>query len=205
MKDFWILILIFISLLFLPDWILRVKLLLLCPKLQRFCKKRGYDITWHRHPLSHSKTSGGTLLCSIDAKTKKYEVALMSSKYRLREYFFISKSELGIYRSVGGIWVRSRAKFLKGITPARFISFGTTYQTVDLKLDETIPENAERILLFYPIAKDVTWNAPGRGKQYLGNGDLLFCKYRLLSLSAFLEELASPGKYLRRVNPWEEY
>ena len=23
--------------------------------------------------------------------------------------------------------------------------------------------------------------------------------------SAFLEEIASPGKYLRRVNPWEEY
>lgn len=205
MKDFLVLIAVFVLLLFLPDLILYGKLLSLRPKLQRFCKKRGYDITWHRHPLSQSKASSGSLLCCIDAKTRKYEVALMSSKYRLREYFFISKSELGIYRSIGGIWVRSRARFLKGITPARFISFGTTYQTVDLKLDETIPENTERILLFYPISKDVTWNAPGKGKQYLGNGDLLFCKYRLFSLSVFLEEIASPGKYLRRVNPWEEY
>jgi hypothetical protein len=85
------------------------------------------------------------------------------------------------------------------------VDFGLSAKNLPVDFPEASKDGAEKILLFYPISKDVTWISAGGGKKYLGNGDLFYHDFRMLSRSAFLEELDSPGKYLRRVNAWEKY
>ena len=157
-------------------------------------------IIWHRSPLTAMGNPGKGFDFCVETQGKRYHVLLLSAHSRFREYCFVSPTELMVYRKLS----------VKGYRGGRFMRILdlpglVTVTPVPIDLEQKVPEEDEKILLFFPVARDVTWIAPGKGKQYLGTGDLMYNGYRLLTRSGFLEEIASPGKYLRRVNPWEAY
>lgn len=198
--DYIILILSGVFILFFPYLRQCTRLLLLKRKLNRQCKRLGAEILWHRSPLTAMGKPGKGFDFCVSVQGKRYHVMLLSAHSRFREYCFVSPTELMIYRKLS----------VKGYHGGRFMRIFdlpglVTVTPVPIDLEQKVPEGDQKILLFFPVARDVTWIAPGKGKQYLGTGDLMYNRYRLLTRSGFLEEIESPGRYLRTVNPWEEY
>ncbi|MBE6712831.1 MAG: hypothetical protein E7580_04840 [Ruminococcaceae bacterium] len=201
MTDLLIVIGVIAALIALPHLILWIKLFFFEKKLTSFCHEKGYAVERISDPLPAAFFRRQGVHWVICAGAKKYHVTFCSAPHRLREYSFISSDEILIHHVI----------VLKIVGKTRMFS-----QLLDLPivrnskagridLNTAVPDGDEKILLFYPVAKDVTWIAPSRGKCYLGNGDLFFNDYRFFTKSGFLDELEAPGKYLRHPKPWEEY
>ncbi len=186
--------------LFLPWIIFGGKLFFLKGKLERFCEKMKYEIHWICHPFSAAFFGKMEKICVIKAGNKTYHVSLLSARHRLREYSFVSPRELIIHRKIILKVVGKRRRFAQ----LESLPLATTFRARSICLAEAVPMEEEKILLFYPVPKEVTWLSPGKGKRFLGNGDLFWNGYRFFTRSGFLDEISSPGKYLRTVQPWEE-
>ncbi len=189
-----------VLILFLPWAIFCGKLFLLKGKIQRFCEKMDYDIAWLTSPFSAAFYGKAGKICVIKAKEKIYHVTLLSARHRLREYSFVSPHEVTIYKKIILKVVGKRRRFAQ----MEALPLATTFRSRTVSLTEAVPMGEEKVLLFYPVSKEVTWRSPGKGKKALGNGDLFWNGYRFFTRSGFLDELSSPGKYLRKVEPWEE-
>ncbi len=197
-------ILLFVLLFCIPFIRFCIRVFLLKWKITGFCQKKGYEICWHRDPFPSALFPQEGYDFFVKTPQRSYEVKLLSARHRLREYCFINESQISVNRKISFNLI-ARGRGLKGMGILNSVDFGLSSKMIPIDLQTEARSGAEKILLFYPIAKDVTWIAHGGGKKYLGNGDLFFKDFRMLSRSAFLEELSSPGKYLRKVNPWEKY
>ncbi|MBR4288435.1 MAG: hypothetical protein IKT50_03245 [Clostridia bacterium] len=164
-----------------------------------FCleKKGGAKVTWLRHPIlsAFQKQKGFDFICEYKEKT--YYVSILSTRYRHREHFFASPTELYVHRKLrlfraAGGRVRARINEFN-------LDLGSKIVPIDLT--QKAPEGAETALLFYPVAKDVL-GLQGTKKVYLGNGDVVFGDYRLYTLSAFIDGLES-GLYKRKQKVWK--
>lgn len=185
----------------LPYLVLSAKLLFFKGKLNGFCRKQGYGITWNYTPLSAWIYCRRGIHCMIRGREKIYHVTFLSAPHRLREYSFISPDEFLILRKIVVKIVGKTRRFAQLLD----LPVVGSCKSRSIDLNEAVPEGEEKVLLFYPVAKDVIWIAPGKGKNDLENGDLLYNNYRFFTRSAFLDELSSPGKYLRSPKPWEMY
>ncbi len=194
-----ILILIALAVVF-PWAVFGGKLFLLKRKLNRFCEKMDYDIAWLRSPFSAAFYGKTGKLCVIRAKNKTYHVTLFSARHRLREYSFVSPCEVVIHKKIILKVVGKKRRFAQ----MEAMPLASTFRSRPVSLSEKVPMGEEKVLLFYPVSKEVTWLSPGKGKRYLGNGDCFWNGYRFFTRSGFLDELSSPGKYLRKVEPWED-
>lgn len=204
MQDILLLIALIAVLLFLPLAFRSAKLILLKGKLNRCCKKNGAEITWHRNPFPSALSPQTGFDFTVKAGERVYRVMLMAARNRYSEYRFVSPKEVVINKKFS-INLIARGRGLRGMGIHNTVDFGLSTKSLPVDLTVEAAEGEEKILLFYPVSKDVTWIAPGKGNTFLGSGDLFFHDFRLFTRSAFLEELASPGKYLRTVNPWEKY
>lgn len=204
MTDFLLLIGLFAVLLLLPMIVCSVKLIILKSKLDRKCKKIGAEIVWHRKPFSSAFSPPSGFDFTVKAGGRVYRVLLLAARNRFTEYRFVSPKEVVINKKFS-INLIARGRGLRGMGIHNTIDFGLSTKSLPVDLTVEAEKNEEKILLFYPVSKDVTWIAPGKGQTFLGSGDLFYHDFRLFTRSAFLEEIASPGKYLRRVNPWENY
>lgn len=204
MTDVFLLIALLAFLLFLPILIRSGKLILLKGKLDRGCKKCGAEITWHRNPFPSALSPQTGFDFTVKAGERVYRVLLLAARNRFSEYRFVSSKEVVVNKKFS-INLIARGRGLRGMGIHNTVDFGLSTKSIPVDLTVAAKKGEEKILLFYPVAKDVTWIAPGKGKIFLGSGDLLYEDFRLFTRSAFLEEIASPGKFLRRVNPWEEY
>lgn len=204
MTDVFLLIALLAFLLFLPILIRSGKLILLKGKLDRGCKKCGAEITWHRNPFPSALSPQTGFDFTVKAGERVYRVLLLAARNRFSEYRFVSSKEVVVNKKFS-INLIARGRGLRGMGIHNTVDFGLSTKSIPVDLTVEAKKGEEKILLFYPVAKDVTWIAPGKGKIFLGSGDLLYEDFRLFTRSAFLEEIASPGKFLRRVNPWEEY
>lgn len=204
MTDVFLLIALLGFLLFLPILIRSGKLILLKGKLDRGCKKCGAEITWHRNPFPSALSPQTGFDFTVKAGERVYRVLLLAARNRFSEYRFVSSKEVVVNKKFS-INLIARGRGLRGMGIHNTVDFGLSTKSIPVDLTVAAKKGEEKILLFYPVAKDVTWIAPGKGKIFLGSGDLLYEDFRLFTRSAFLEEIASPGKFLRRVNPWEEY
>ena len=172
---------------------------LLKRKLARFCKKQGGELTWHRSPFGSVFSGQKGFDFSVLVKEKCYRVALLSARKRHREYSFISPHELLIYRKlkllgVAGGRVRSRINE---------INFGFTTTSVSIDLNGEDEEKTEKILLFYPVSRDVTC-IRGTKKHFVGNGDPLLNGYRFFTLTGLFREMENAGQGRRKRMPWED-
>lgn len=168
-------------------------------KLVRFCKKEGGELAWHRSPFGSVFSGQKGFDFSVRVKGKRYRVALLSARKRHREYSFISPDELLIHRKlkllgVAGGRVRSRINE---------INFGFTSTPVPIDLNGEDEEGWEKILLFYPVSRDVTC-IRGTKKHFVGNGDPLLNGYRFFTLTGLLREMESVGQERRKRMPWED-
>ncbi|MBQ3074723.1 MAG: hypothetical protein IJC26_01530 [Clostridia bacterium] len=204
MSDVLLLIGLFVFLASLPLLVRSGKLILLKSKLDHRCKKNGAEIIWHRNPFPSALTPQTGFDFTVKAGERIYRVVLLAARNRFTEYRFVSANEVVINKKLS-INLIARGRGLRGMGIHNTVDFGLSTKSLPVDLTVEAEKGEEKILLFYPVSKDVTWIAPGKGKVFLGSGDLLYGDFRLFTRSAFLEELASPGKYLRRVNPWEEY
>ncbi len=181
-----------------------LRLFFLKGKINRFCKKKGYEVSWNRDPFPSAMSPQKGFDFSVKTPQHCYRVKLFAARHRFREYCFINESEVAVYRKISFNLI-ARGRGLRGMGLFNSVDFGLMAKNLPLDLPEDGTEGAQKILLFYPIAKDVTWISNGGSKKYLGNGDLFYKGFRMMSRSAFMEELSSPGKYLRSVKSWEEY
>lgn len=204
MTDLLLLIALFAFLLFLPLLIRSIKLILLKGKLERGCKKCGAEIIWHRNPFPSALSPQKGFDFTVKAGDRVYRVLLLAARNRFSEYRFVSPEEVVINKKFS-ISLIARGRGLRGMGIHNTVDFGLSTKSLPVDLTVEAETGEEKILLFYPVAKDVTWIAPGKGKVFLGSGDLFYHDFRLFTRSAFLQEIASPGKYLRKVNPWEKY
>jgi len=194
-------LLILVALILASPWIIfGGKLFFLKGKLERFCEKMKYEIFWIRYPLSAAFFGRMEKICMIKAENKTYHISLLSARHRLREYSFISPRELIVHRKIILKVVGKRRRFAQ----MESLPLATTFQARSVCFTESVPIGEEKVLLLYPVPKEVTWLSPGKGKRYLGNGDLFWNGYRFFTRSGLFSELSSPGKYLRTVEPWEE-
>ena len=204
MTDVLLLIGLFAFLLLLPLLLRSAKLILLKGKLSRGCRKNGAEIIWHRNPFPSALSPQTGFDFTVKAGDRVYRVMLLAARNRFCEYRFVSPEEVVINKKFS-INLIARGRGLRGMGIHNTVDFGLSTKSLPVDLTAETEKGEEKVLLFYPVSKDVTWIAPGKGKVFLGSGDLLYHDFRLFTRSAFLEEIASPGKYLRRVNPWEEY
>ena len=187
-----------------PFLIRCVKLILLKGKMERQCKKSGAEILWHRNPFPSALKSQTGFDCTIKAGGRVYRVMLLAARNRFSEYRFVSPTEVVINKKFS-INLIARGRGLRGMGIHNTVDFGLSTRSLPVDLTAEAEKGEEKILLFYPVSKDVTWVAPGKGQTYLGSGDLFYHDFRLFTRSAFFDEIASPGRYLRTVNPWEKY
>lgn len=186
-------------LLLLPDLVVWGKLLLLRPRLNAFCKEKGYEITWHRAPFPWALRYHRGYDFTVTAGKAVYRVHLVAARRRNREYLFASAAHVVINRMiltkiVGGklSWRRMDLHPVVSASRNRQISlFGDNV------------EGETKVLLLYPVARDVAWDSTNGGRRPLGSGDLFWNSYRFFTLSGLLDEMTSPGKYLRETKPWE--
>ncbi len=186
----------------IPALIVCLKRRILFWKLDRFCKKMEYEMVWNQKEPFWSLSPKSGFDFSIRAEGKTYHVLLVSGRYRYSEYSFLSPTELAIFRKIS-LNLLSRGRGMRGMGRLNVVEFGLNRKSLTVDLESVVPKGENKILLFYPVAKDVTWIAPGKGKVYLGNGDLLFYDYRFFTRSGFFDELKSPGKHLRWKDPWK--
>jgi len=203
-QDILSLIALFAVLLILPLVIRSLKLVLLKGKMNRCCKKNGAEITWHRAPFPSALSPQSGFDFTVKSGDRTYRVQLLAARNRYSEYRFVSPEEVVINKKFS-INLIARGRGLRGMGIHNTVDFGLSTKSLPVDLSAKTEKGEEKVLLFYPVSKDVTWIAPGKGKVFLGSGDLFYNGFRLFTRSAFLEEIASPGKYLRTVNPWEEY
>ncbi len=159
-------------------------------------KKKGAEVTWLRNPFlsAFQRQKGFDFICKY--KERSYYVTLLSTRHRHREHFFATPTELYVHRKfrlfrAAGGRVRARINEFR-------LDLG--FKTVPIDLTATAPAEAETVLLFYPVAKDV-FGLAGTKKVYLGNGDTVFGEYRLYTLSAFFDGLEE-GLYKRKRKIW---
>ena len=187
-----------------PFLIRCLKLIFLKGKIERQCKKSGALLFWHRNPFPSALKPQTGFDFTVKAGDRVYRVMLLSARNRFSEYRFVSPTEIVINKKFS-INLIARGRGLRGMGIHNTVDFGLSTKSLPVDLTIEAEKGEEKILLFYPVSKDVTWIAPGKGQTFLGSGDLFYHDFRLFTRSAFLEEIASPGKYLRRVNPWEKY
>ncbi len=204
MTDFILLIALVAFVIYFPFFLRCVKLILLKGKLERKCQKVGAELTWHRAPFPSALSPQSGFDFTAKAGDRVYRVMLLAARNRFSEYRFVSPKEIVINKKMS-INLIARGRGLRGMGIHNTVDFGLTTKSLPIDLTVEANKGEEKILLFYPVSKDVTWIAPGKGKVFLGSGDLFYNDFRLFTRSAFLEEMATPGKYLRRVNPWQEY
>ena len=192
------LILLFI---FIPVLVLNFKLIRMKGKLERFCKKQGFHLLWHRTPVSALRAPREGFDFEIDAGKRHYHVLMLSAKHKLREYSFLSAEELAIYRKISFNLI-ARGRGLRGMGILNSVDFGLSTKTASVSLHGDVPEGGEKIVLFYPVSKDVSC-IRGTKKHFLGNGDEILNDYRLFTLSGFFRELERPETVYRKRNPWE--
>ena len=202
MIDILILLGLVLLLIFIPELVLRFKLFRLKGKLERFCKKMGHTLTWHRTPLESLRMPKEGFDFEIDTGNRRYHVLLMSAKHKLREYSFLSAEELAVYRKISFNLI-ARGRGLRGMGILNSVDFGLSTKTLPISLKGEAPSGEEKILLFYPVPKDVTC-IRGTKKRFIGNGDELLNGYRFFTISAFLREAESGGLCRRKRNPWED-
>jgi hypothetical protein len=203
MIDVLILLGIVLILIFMPTLVLRFKLFRLKGKLEAFCKKAGHTLTWHRSPLEALRFPKEGFDFEIRTKKRHYHVLMMSAKHKLREYSFLSPEEVAIYRKISfNLIARGRGR-LRGVGRLNSVDFGLFAQNRPVSLNGEVPEGEEKILLFYPVPKDVTC-IYGTKKRFVGNGDDLLNGYRLFTLSGFLRETENDALCRRKRKPWEE-
>ncbi|MBR2616098.1 MAG: hypothetical protein IKC69_05415 [Clostridia bacterium] len=174
------------------------KRLRLVLSLRSLAKRSCGTITWLRNPfLSVFQGQRGS---DFELKTPKirYRVALLSAHHPLREHSFASPTELYTYRrlrllGVAGGRVRSRINVF---------NFGVSISKLSIDLESETDDRAEKVLLFHPVSRDVTVVRKTK-KVHVGNGDELFCSYRLMTLSAFCEEAERGEVYRRRKDAWD--
>lgn len=190
---------IVLLLLFGPTLVLLWKRLLLKYKLDRFCRAEKGRITWYRSPFAGIFTGQKGFDFVLSLGEKRYEVFLVSARYRWREHCFVSPTEISIYRKLklfsraGNVHLRRRF---------HSVNFGFTTRSLPIDLTAQAEEGAEKILLFYPVPKEVT-RMRGTNKLVVGNGDELYRKLWFFTLSAFLEEVRGEKTFRRHRNPWE--
>ena len=204
MSDLIILVVLVVIVALLPVALRSGKLILLKGKLERHCQKNGAEITWYRKPFPSALSPKAGFDFSVKAGGRVYQVLLLAARNRYSEYRFVSPNEVVINKKFS-INLIARGRGLRGMGIHNTVDFGLSTKSLSVDLNAEAKNGEEKILLFYPVSKDVTWIAPGKGQAFLGSGDLFYNDFRLFTRSAFLEELSSPGKYLRRVNPWEKY
>lgn len=180
---------------FFPYWFKRVTLK---GKLERFSKKHGFELTWIRNPLDSMKKKDCKFDFEISALGKKYHVAILSARYRYREHCFVSAETLQVNRAfkLGRVKTRDRKPKKKNVNLAIFT------KPFQIDLTENVPSEEYKIILFYPIAKEVTSTRGGQ-KVYLDNGEEVFKFYYLFSLSAFFKQLTGEKNYIHKRKPWE--
>ena len=192
--------LLIVLILFLPWVLFAGKLILLKGKLQRFCEKTGAEIAWLKNPFSAAFFGKAEKICVIKAKEKTYHVTLFSARHRLREYSFVSPREVVIHKKIILKVVGKKRRFAQ----MEGLPIAASFRSRPLLLSEAVPIGEEKVFLFYPVPAEVTWLSPGKGKRPLGNGDLFWNDYRFFTRSGFFAEISSPGKYLRKIEPWED-
>lgn len=189
-------------LIFIPELVLRFKLIRLKGKLERFCKKAGHTLTWHRTPLESKRLPKEGFDFEMDAGKRRYHVQLMSAKHRFREYSFLSAEELAIHRKISFNLI-ARGRGLRGMGILHSVDFGLSEKTLPISLKDEVPSGEEKILLIYPVPKDVTC-IRGTKKRFIGNGDELLNGYRFFTLSGFLRETENGDLCRRKRKPWED-
>ncbi len=180
---------------FFPYWLKRLSLK---GKLERFCRKKGFEITWLRDPLESMKKKDCKFDFTVQTGEKKYHVAILSARYRYREHCFVSSDTLQVNRAlkVGRMKKGGRNPKKKSANLAVFT------RPFQIDLEAQVPSEDVKIILFYPIAKEVT-AVRGGSKIYLDNGEEVYKFYYLLSLSAFFKQLTGEKNYIHKRKPWE--
>ncbi|MBR5295209.1 MAG: hypothetical protein IKU24_01310 [Clostridia bacterium] len=183
-----------------PRCMLFIKRFLFKKKIEKTCAKLGAQVIWYRNPLCKISKFQKGFDFTVQTAQKTYHVVLLSARYRHREYSFVSPTEMVIHRKIFFIIVGKKRRFSE-MLPQTLVG---TSKVRSIKLCEEVPKGEEKILLFYPVSAEVTWLSPGKGKRALGNGDLFWNGYRFFTRSGFFAEISSPGKYLRKIEPWED-
>ncbi|MBR2850146.1 MAG: hypothetical protein IKB84_03820 [Clostridia bacterium] len=166
-------------------------------KLKAFCQREMGELTWLRDPMESALHMDGKADFLLWHRGKCYRVAVFSCLHRYREHCFLSEERLAIHRKV-----TLKAANLRQRVRMKEVSLGDFTRYLPLSLGEDQKEGEERILLFYPVPRELSCHR-GSKKIYLGNGDPVFGGYRLLTYTAFWEELSGQGLYLKKRNPWE--
>ena len=167
---------VFILLLFfLPKIVLFLKVCNLKKRVCGVCAKCGGQVTWCRTPYQILRSPRKDFDFKVQMGERKYHVLMISAPHRLREYSFLSPDELAVYRKIS-FHLIARGRGLRGMGILNSVDFGLNMRSFPISLEEKNAKNTEKILLFYPVSKDVTWFSPGKGEQYL-----------------------------RKVSPWEKY
>ena len=188
-------------LLVLPALMIVGKMFLLPYKLGRVCAEKGYEIVWKRKPIKALFMPSAGIDFSVKTGERVYHVDLVCAYRRNREYLFASPEKLVVNhliltKIIGGK-LSFRKMYLHPVVSAS--------KERKISLLPEVNKGEEKVLLMYPVGRDVFWDSDTGAKRPLGNGDLLFYSYRFFTLSGFLDELLSPGKYLRTQTPWEWY
>lgn len=180
---------------FFPYWLKRLSLQ---GKVERFCRKRGFEITWLRAPLESMKKKDCKFDFTVKTAEKTYHVAILSARHRYREHCFVSADTLQVNRAfkLGRMKKSGRNPKKKNVNLAVFT------KPFSIDLEATVPSEDYKIILFYPVAKEVTATRGGT-KVYLDNGEEVFKYYYLFSLSAFLKQLTGEKNYIHKRKPWE--
>ncbi|MBR3836930.1 MAG: hypothetical protein IKJ74_02180 [Clostridia bacterium] len=182
----------------IPALVVMIKRFFFARRLEKFCRKKGYALTWVRpwHRSVFRQGMGYDFV--MTARGKNYHVTQISARHRHREHLFQSPTEMVIRRVFR----------LRGVRGGRVVSrmysidLGVSEQSRPIDLTCPVPEGDEKLLLFYPVSRDVTCLHQG-GKTPVGNGDPILEGYRFLNRSAFFEEFSGEGRYLKKRNPWD--
>ncbi len=193
---------IFLLILFfllLPDLILFCKVLSLPVKLNRVCREKGHEILWKNKPIKALFSPSAGFDFSVKTGERIYRVDLVCADRRNREYLFASPEKLVVNRLI-------LTKIIGGRHSFRRMYLHPVVSASKQRRISLSPEKKEgevKVLLMYPVGRDVAWDSDTGAKRTLGNGDLFFYSYRFFTLSGFLNELNDPGKYLREQKVWE--
>ncbi len=151
-------------------------------KLRRACEKHKIRLAWQRNPLASLFCGRGKIDFVLD---DRIHVAMLSTIHRRVRYHFFSPTLMQIYLFLSRTIVNRRARVYHE-------NFLIPFLRYRLFLDEaeSLPKDAAKILLVYPIPYALVRVDPGRSRT-IGNDEPVHGGFEVNNKTHFFNQLES--------------
>ncbi len=152
-------------------------------KLRRACAKHKIRLTWKRNPLASLFCGRGKIDFVLDDKV---HVAILSTIHRRVRYHFLSPTQMQIYLFfINTVVAHRRAKVYQERHLIPFLRY-----RLFLDESESLPKDAAKILLVYPIPYSLVRVDPGKSRV-IGNDEPVHGGFEVNNKTHFFNQLES--------------